>query len=97
MAEDTQAATGGTRSRSGSAPTRSVAEIARDINTERAALEKAFAGLQHDVEETVEQVRRQVTDAGRKALVIGPVIGVVAGGLMAGVVLLSRRRRDRED
>jgi hypothetical protein len=79
------------------APTRSVEEIGRDIKTERAALESSFVALQRDVQETVEQVRRQVTAAGRRALVIGPVIGVAAGGLMAGIVLLSRRRRDKED
>jgi hypothetical protein len=97
MADETRPAAGDARSRSGSAPSRSVAEITRDIGAERAARENAFAGLRRDVEETVEQVRRQVTDAGRKALVIAPVIGVVAGGLVAGVVLLSRRRRDGED
>lgn len=84
-------------SRGASAPSRGVEEISRDINGERAALEKAFADLQRDVEQTVEQVRRQVTAAGRKALVIGPAVGVVAGGLVAGIVLLGRRRRDKED
>ena len=43
------------------------------------------------------QIRHQVTSAGRKALVIAPVIGVAAGGLVAGIVLLGRRRRDKDD
>jgi hypothetical protein len=97
MAEAEGLPTGAARSRSVSGPSRSVEQITRDIKSERTALENAFAGLQRDVEETVEQVRHQVTDAGRKALVVGPVIGVVAGGLVAGVVLLSRRRRDKGD
>lgn len=90
-AGETRPVGGDARSRGGSAPSRSVEEITRDIKGERAALDTAFADLQRDVEQAVEQIRRQVTDAGRKALVIGPAIGVVAGGLMAGVVLLRRR------
>jgi hypothetical protein len=97
MAGETPQTKRAPRTRDASAPSRSVEEISRDINSERAALQKAFADLQRDVEQTVEQVRRQVTAAGRRALVIGPVIGVAAGGLVAGIVLLGRRRRDRED
>jgi len=92
MAGETGRPKGNGQPPSESTPARSVAEITSDITAERAALENAFAGLQRDVEETVEQVRRQVTAAGRKALVVGPALGVVAGGLVAAVVLLSRRR-----
>jgi hypothetical protein len=97
MAEDTRLSTGDARSRGGTTPSRSVDEISRDIKGERAALEKSFADLQRDIEQAVVQIRHQVTSAGRKALVIAPVIGVAAGGLVAGVVLLGRRRRDKGD
>jgi hypothetical protein len=96
MTEETARSKGAPRTRDASAPSRSVEEISRDMAGERAALEKAFADLQRDVEQTVEQVRHQVTVAGRMALVIGPVIGIAAGGVVAGIVLLGRRRR-KED
>jgi alpha-beta hydrolase superfamily lysophospholipase len=97
MAEKTGLPTGDARPAQGPGPSRSVDEIARDIKSERAALENAFADLQRDVEQAVEQVKRQATGAARTALVIGPVVGVAAGGLVAAVALLGRRRRGEDD
>ncbi len=75
---------------------RSVSEVARDITGERAALGKALQDLQREVGESVDQVKLQATKVGRTALVVGPVVGAVVGGLAVAVALLRRRRR-RED
>ena len=79
------------------APTRSVDEVTRDIVSERAALDKAFAELQRDLGQAIDEVQTRARAAGRKALVIGPAVGAGVGGLAAGVVFLSRRRRRAGD
>jgi hypothetical protein len=77
-------------------PGRSADAIGRDIKAERAALEKSFGELRQGVSDTVEDVRGRAERIGRRALVVGPVVGAVVGGLAVAVAVLSRRRR-RDD
>ena len=94
---DEQQTTGRGPRRSGpAAPARSPAAIARDIGTERAALDEAFAALRREVGDSAAEARRQATRLGRAALVIGPAVGALAGGVAVAAVLLRRRRRDGE-
>lgn len=96
MADDAQMAT--RDAQSGEAvPIRKVDEVRRDIESERAALDRAFAELQHDLGDAVDDLQRRARAIGRKALVIGPAAGAAVGGLAAGVLFLSRRRRRAAD
>jgi hypothetical protein len=92
MADDTDMATRDAQPGK-AAPTRKVDEVKRDIESERVALDKAFAELQRDLGDALDDLQRRAKAVGRKALVIGPAAGAVAGGLATGALFLRRRRR----
>jgi hypothetical protein len=70
---------------------RSPEEIQRDIAAERERITAIFEELGNDVDDLVQELQRQVTDAGKKALLIGPALGAVTAGLV-----MMRRRRKRK-
>jgi orotate phosphoribosyltransferase len=65
-------------------------QIQRDIAAERERLTAIFEELGNEVDDLVKELQQQVTDAGKKALIIGPALGAVTAGLV-----LARRRRKR--
>ncbi|HMK93343.1 MAG TPA: hypothetical protein VK576_10120 [Thermoleophilia bacterium] len=76
-------------------------QITRDLATERAGLEKAFAGLRDDLTEATDTITRKATQVG----VIGTVavagvaagVGALVGSAVAVRGVLRHRRRRRED
>jgi hypothetical protein len=74
-------------------PDRTPEQIQRDIAAERERVNAIFEELGNEVDDLVQQLQKQVTDAGRKALVIAPA----AGAAVAGLILMRRRRKRRKD
>jgi hypothetical protein len=71
---------------------RSPEEIQRDIAAERERVTAIFEELGNDVDDLVQELQQQVTNAGRKALLIGPALGA----LTTGLILMRRRRKRRK-
>jgi hypothetical protein len=77
-------------------PARPAGEILADIESERSGLVSAFDSLRGELDEALDVGRQRVTQAGKKAARVGPVVaGVVVSA--AAAVLLLRRRSAKEE
>ena len=78
------------------APERPAAEILADIERERSELTSSFESLRGDLDEALDAAAGRAADVGRRARVIGPVVGgLVVAAAVARLLFRRRSRRER--
>jgi hypothetical protein len=78
------------------APERPAAEILADIERERSELTSSFESLRGDLDEALDAAAQRAADVGRRARVIGPVVGgLVVAAAVARLLFRRRSRRER--